>query len=461
MRYTLTFRDEDYGRLTAHFFPFERENAAYLLCGISVTAGETRLLVRDVIPVPADDIDHASDRHMQIKQSSYLSAIKAAALQNLSFVFVHSHPPGVLRHSKQDDETEAPLLRTAYCRNHSPIAVHASVVLSSPDHPIGRVWLDDGSIVPMERIRVIGPRFRFAVDLADTPARLNFFSRQVLAFGEDLQKLLQHLTIGLVGAGGTGSAVAEELIRLGAGKIITADGQALEDSNVTRVYGSRVRDTGTDKVEVLRRHADDIGLGTIIEAIPGNITRQSVIERFRECDLIFGCTDREWGRSILTAFALYYLIPIFDLGVRIEAQDGSIKSIQGRITTLMPGAACLFCRGRISGDVIAAEILQETNPEEYESQRKQGYLPELATQAPAVIPFTSAVASFAINEHLHRLSGYMGDDRMSTELFLLFNDSRISRNTTPASQECICSNRKKWGRGDVDPFLGLTWGDAK
>jgi ThiF family len=261
-----------------------------------------------------------------------------------------------------------------------------------------------------------------------------------------------------VGAGGTGSAVAEQLIRLGIGKIIAADAERLEDSNVTRVYGSRVRDAGTKKVEVLRHHAEDIGLGTIIEALPGNITRRSMIERFRECDLIFGCTDREWGRSILTAFALFYLVPVFDLGVKVDTDQGNIKSIQARVTTLMPGAACLFCRGRISCDVIAAEILQETNPREYESQRKQGYIPELGTQAPAVIPFTSAIASFAINELLHRLSGYMGEDRLSTELFLLFDDSRISRNSTPASPECMCSNRRKWGRGDVDPFLDLAWG---
>jgi hypothetical protein len=83
------------------------------------------------------------------------------------------------------------------------------------------------------------------------------------------------------------------------------------------------------------------------------------------------------GCSILTAFSLSYLIPAFGLGVRIEAQDGSIKSMLGRITTLMPRAACLFCRGRISGDVIAAEILQETKPDEYKNQRKQVYLPEL------------------------------------------------------------------------------------
>jgi len=73
--------------------------------------------------------------------------------------------------------------------------------------------------------------------LANTEVRLNFFSRQVLAFGEELQKLFQQLTIGIVGMGGTGFSVAEQLIRLGVGRIITADKETLDDSNVTRVYG--------------------------------------------------------------------------------------------------------------------------------------------------------------------------------------------------------------------------------
>jgi hypothetical protein len=51
---------------------------------------------------------------------------------------------------------------------------------------------------------------------------------------------------------------------------------------------------------------------------------------------------------------------------------------------------CLFCRERISGDVIAAEVLAETNPAECEYRRKQGYVPELRTNATAVIPFTSS-----------------------------------------------------------------------
>jgi len=218
-------------------------------------------------------------------------------------------------------------------------------------------------------------------------------------------------------------------------------------------------DTGTAKVEISHRHADSIGLGAIIEGIAGNITTRAVMERFRECDIIFGCTDREWGRSILTRFALYYAVPIFDLGVKVDSEDGRFKAVEGRITTLLPGAACLFCRERITGDVIAAEVVAETDPAEYERLRKQGYVPELGTTAPAVIPFTSSVASFAVNELLHRLSGYMGEDRASTELFLLFDDSKIIRNSTPPAPECHCADRKNWARGDTDPFLGLTWGN--
>ncbi len=457
MRFTLTFIQEDYDRLTAHLFHSSGEEAAYLLCGLSTTVNETRLLVREIIPVPEAEIDHSSNAHMQIQQASFLRPIKAAAEKNLCFVFVHSHPPTVPKHSNQDDRTERPLFRTAYNRIHNDAAVHGSVVFSSPENPIGRIWLPNGTCVSMERIRVVGNRFLFAMDLDGTEICLNLFSRQVLAFGEELQKLMHHLTVGIVGVGGTGSAVAEELIRLGVGKLILADVQELEDSNVTRVYGSRVRDAGTPKVEIIRRHADEIGLGTITEAIPGNVTSREVIERFRDCDLIFGCTDREWGRSILAQFALYYLVPIFDLGVKIDSDNGSVKAVEGRVTTLLPGAACLFCRQRISGDVIAAEVLAETDPAEYELRRVQGYVPELRTNAPAVIPFTTSVAAFAINELLHRLSGYMGDDRVSTELFLLFDDSKIIRNSTAPLSACTCADRKNWGRGDTDPLLGLIW----
>jgi hypothetical protein len=124
MRYTITMCQEDYERLTAHLFHSGSEEAAYLLCGQSTTSNETRLLVREIIPVRPDEIDHSSAIHMQIQQASYLRAMKLAAERNLCFVFVHSHPPDIPRHSPQDDITERPLFRTAYNRIHSTTAIH-------------------------------------------------------------------------------------------------------------------------------------------------------------------------------------------------------------------------------------------------------------------------------------------------------------------------------------------------
>jgi hypothetical protein len=132
------------------------------------------------------------------------------------------------------------------------------------------------------------------------------------------------------------------------------------------------------------------------------------MEQFRECDLIFGCTDDEWGRSLLSKFAIYYLIPVFDMGVKIDSESGSIHSIQGRVTTLLPSAPCLFCRGRIRADRVREESINATDPQRADELRKEGYAPELEDPAPAIIPFTTAIASSAIIEFIQRLRGFMG-----------------------------------------------------
>jgi hypothetical protein len=158
--------------------------------------------------------------------------------------------------------------------------------------------------------------------------------------------------------------------------------------------------------------------------------------------------------------AVMHLIPIFDMGVEVDSQEHEIKSVRGRVTTLFPGSACLFCRGAITPDVIQAEILHSINPSEYEARKREGYVPGLPGNAPAVIPFTTAVASTAISEMLHRITGYMGSTRESTEIILRFDESKISTNAKRARPECWCYGHDSWGKGDIDPFLDLTWPGA-
>ena len=125
-RYSLTFLEEDYASLREVLAANAGvENGAYLLCRQAHTLTETRLLVREVIPIEAEHILEASPVHMKIASPSYRRAMKRADEQKCGFVFVHTHPNSAEGHSSQDDREEAPLFRTAYARVHNEV-VHAS-----------------------------------------------------------------------------------------------------------------------------------------------------------------------------------------------------------------------------------------------------------------------------------------------------------------------------------------------
>lgn len=457
MHYSLTFCESDHARMIEHLFSRKDvEQAAYVLCRPARTTSGLVLLVRKVVPVAQEDIIEATKYGMKIRSRSYTRAMKEANDRKECFVFAHSHPDGVPGHSGQDDTEEVALFRTAYIRIATP-GVHGSLVCAEGKVTSARIYLENGQRAAVDRVRIVGKHFRYWFPQTIHTPIPEFFNRQVRAFGPDIQQLLSRLHVGVVGAGGTGSCVAEQLIRLGVGRISVADGESFERSNVNRVYGSRVVDDGLPKVKLIERLAADVGVGTTVIPIPLPITYRSALMQFRECDAIFGCTDDEWGRSLLARFAIYYCIPVIDMGVRIDSEEQSIRSIQGRVTTLLPGTACLYCRGRISAQRVAAEVKWELNPEEAEELRKEGYIPELEGPSPAVIPFTSIVASSAVGELLHRLTGFLGNDRESSEILHLIDHTEIRRNHRSRQDNCFCHDDYYRARGDVEPFLDVTW----
>jgi molybdopterin/thiamine biosynthesis adenylyltransferase len=456
MRYSITFLEDDYERLATALFPSDVERGAYLLCGLSVGPAETKLLVREVIPVEAADIRSSSRAHLSIAAGVYVKWLKRADESKHSIVFVHSHPDGSPDFSHQDNLEEPHFFRTAHTRIHRE-GVHASIVMSSPSHLVGRAWLPDGTQQPLECIRIIGRRFRYLRDYEGSDTDLAFFDRQIRAFGRDFQPVLKCLHAGVVGAGGTGSSVFEQLVRLGVGTVTVIDGDAFDPSNVNRVYGSYSTDAGLQKTLIARRSANVIGLGTHVINIARPITYKSSIQYLKDCDVIFGCTDDQAGRSLLTSLALHYLTPVIDVGVAIDSSDGVVERVEGRVTVLMPGTACLYCRRRISPKGIRDEMIQQSDPEQAARLQAEGYLVGVQERAPAVIAFTTTVAASAVSELLHRLTGFMGDVRSTSEIIHRIDWNRVRTNSTPAAPDCMCSDRSLWGKGDTRPLLGVTW----
>ncbi len=456
MKYTITISESVYAELFDHVLKdADQENAGFSFARLSLTEKETRLVIREFTPIEGIDLLETREDRMRIDSNALARAMKHARLTDQHLVFVHSHPSGFSEFSVADDESESAMFQSVFGRNDGD-GPHASLVLPRGGSPFARVWLQNGNAVAVDRIRVIGKQFRF-YDKIRSSYDLDVFDRQVRAFGQDLQVLLKALTIAVVGGGGTGSAVAEQLQRLGVGTLLVYDGDAFESSNVTRVYGSRLSDEGTPKVDLCKRNADQIGLGTKIITFPSSIGDEETAKSLRSADIVVGCTDDHWGRSIMCEISTRYLIPVIDMGVRLTSNDGCIESICGRVTTIFPGAACLVCRERISARMITAEIDQLFNPEEAEELRDEGYAPELEEKDPSVITFTTTVASTAINELIHRLTGFMGAERQSTEVIIFFDRSEMKTNATPPVAGCSCQNPDHIGVADTADFLGMVW----
>ena len=283
----------------------------------------------------------------------------------------------------------------------------------------------------------------------------DIFDRSVRAFGGAVQSVLGELRVAVAGCGGTGSAVIEQLVRLGVRHLQVFDPDKLSASNLTRVYGSYPDDIGKPKVHVLASHVSRIAPDTevIVEQAP--ITQERTAKQLLDADVIFGCTDDNAGRLVLSRIATYFMTPVIDCGVLLSSsENGRLEGIFGRVTVLGPGAACLVCRGRIDFQRAAAEMLA---PTEYDRRVAEGYAPAMPDVEPAVVTYTTQVAAAAVSELLERLVHY-GPEPPPTELLLRMHERELSANKQSPGEGHYCSpTAGRLGRGLTEPFLEQTW----
>jgi hypothetical protein len=246
--------------------------------------------------------------------------------------------------------------------------------------------------------------------------------------------------------------VIEQLIRLGVGRLTVIDDQDLTDTNVTRVYGSGLADAGRAKVDIARDNADRIGLGTTVRRIKASVTEQAAARALTECDVVFGCTDDNAGRLVLSKLAYWFLIPVLDVGSRIDRRDGRLAEVLCRLNIQVPGAACAQCWGTIDPERVRAELMTRAD---LEAIQAEGYAPDIDTPDPAVIAYTTLVASLAVAEFIARLTG-LAPDAPDRAMFMA-SGRQISSATRAPAEGHWCGRPEKWGIGLTRRFLDQTW----
>ncbi len=432
----------------------EEESAGVLLAGVAEDELRLTYTVNRVVWVPDEHYAERTSERLSISSAGWVPALKAAADTSLHPIFFHTHPGGAPTPSEYDYEVDGALAKP-FCQR-ARIDRYASFILGGGiEQPIftGRVVAQDGTVNSISRARVVGRRIHIlpAFDKIEAAAAdKQIHDRQIRAFGAAGQYTLSQLRVGVVGGGGTGSAVIEQLTRLGVRSIVSIDDDVITTTNVSRIYGSSVSDEGRLKVKVAEDNVARIDLGTAFTAHEGRVDKRAQLELLRNCDVVFGCTDDHTGRLNLSSLAFYYLLPIIDMGVTIDAPAERIRSIMGRVTYVGPGEPCLICRNIVDPDLVREEGY---GPEERERLAEEGYARGLGEHDPSVVAYTTMIASWSVADLLERLFGFGAED-MPGEILLRVADRKMKGRPAEPQPGHICDDQSKWGLGDQPAFLG-------
>lgn len=457
---TLSLTGEQHERLRAFLFPGDgKEAAAIALCGRCVGKYRHRLLIHELHEIPYEVCSERSPYRVTWPTDFIVPLLDKAEKKGLSVVKFHSHPGYFPKFSETDDAGDSDLLPAI--RNYVEADVpHGSVVMLPDGSMFGRVLWKTNCFIPLNRISVAGPDIFFWDEKAATSNLSDFRASHKQAFGEGTTNLLSQLSIAVVGCSGTGSPLIEQLVRLGVGELILVDDDYVEDRNVNRIVNSTMEDARKNrpKVDVLTEAIERIGLGTKVRPYKLNLSNSEAIRAVAEADIVFGCMDTITGRFLLNLIATYYIIPYFDLGVRLEAvsdglEQGKIREICGSVHYLQPGRSSLLSRGLVSLRKVQAEGLRQNDPASYNLQKKEGYIRGIQENRPAVISVNMFIAALAVNDFLARLHPYReqsNGDIASIEFSLrsleLFPD--------PEEEQCAALSSFV-GTGDVKPLLNL------
>jgi len=423
----------------------DEEQGAFCLLNEGHGKYGSRLLATDLILPPHEGWERQGLDTLR-PSAQWISAVIGKAIEAHSgLLFVHSHPNPAfpVGLSRVDVSSFISLSKTLAPMLEGPFA--AAVV--HPSGWSGVVWESD-KLVSFGKMMSIGRTLSILNPLPEIE-RTKIDSRQSDALGV-VHDRLRTLSVAVVGCGGLGSPIAEQLVRMGVAELILVDHDSLDtESNVRRVFGSTIADlhstTPPLKVDVVGRHLEQLGLGVNIMRVNGDVRTEPIFRTLLDADVVINGTDTHGSRAIINDLASTYLLPVIDVGVRVSTKKGNrLCGLFADIRILTQDTPCLWCLKIIDSDTIRTENLPE---DERRKLQKEGYVVGgIGEPVPSVAALTVLGSGLATCALLTLLSeeGEVAPSSYWVDGF--FGDSSESKVKEPVSG-CRC--RQNIGRGDI------------
>lgn len=271
-----------------------------------------------------------------------------------------------------------------------------------------------------------GGRHDMPQDAGDLSGR---YSRQIALFGEARQQRLRDASVVLIGLGGLGSLLAQQLACLGVRRYTLLDGETVSHQDLNRLIGATGADVGSLKAHVAARliraiqPAADVRLVT--EPVPLGLLGAGAAVGSATAVIAALDNDEDAMRFILTELCSIPGVPYIDAASGVSRAGGDV-AYGGRVVVAGPAAGCLFCRGELDWP----EARKTTDLRERQAAARGG--------GASLVTVSSVVASLAATELACLISGLRPPCGMLT---YRAHEGIVTRSGDQPARHCLYCDR--------------------
>lgn len=135
------------------------------------------------------------------------------------------------------------------------------------------------------------------------------YARNIPALTEKECEVLRTKRVLVVGCGGLGGHIIDQLARIGVGFLRVCDGDVFEPSNLNRQLLSRIPLLGMSKARAAADHVSRVNPDITVEAVEDFMTRKAVRSLIADCDIVMDALDNIPSRRLLAAACEEMRIP--------------------------------------------------------------------------------------------------------------------------------------------------------
>jgi molybdopterin/thiamine biosynthesis adenylyltransferase len=146
------------------------------------------------------------------------------------------------------------------------------------------------------------------------------------------QRQLFHSKVAVIGCGGLGGYILEELARLGVGQLLAIDPDTFEEHNLNRQLLSSPAGLGKSKAQAAAARIAEINPAVTVHAVVAAVTSSNAHELFAGVDVVADAVDNVPTRLELAESCTKLGIPLV---------HGAIAGWYGHVTTIFPGEGTL------------------------------------------------------------------------------------------------------------------------